>query len=234
MNTQFENSKLGYGNPNGDYWFVGPEEGGSIESIDLRMKIWEELKAEHYTDIYEFHKLFGNGTLRFFDKPVKLQSTWAGLIEILIAMRAEEYSVNRKREIQSTEFGRKTSNTCVIELLPYSSKSLTDFNWDLQNKESKVDYIKRIKAMRMILLVNQLIKYQPKVVLFYSKAYLNEWIEIIKNVAGHNIIFSQHPALPMLYYKNRNTLFVITDHPVSRSMNSIKSLIGNNINALLA
>jgi hypothetical protein len=39
MNNQFENSKLGYGSPNGDYWFVGQEEGGSIEAIDLRMKI---------------------------------------------------------------------------------------------------------------------------------------------------------------------------------------------------
>jgi len=234
MNTQFENSKLGYGNPNGDYWFVGPEEGGSIASIALRMKIWEELKAEHYADIYEFHKLFGNGTLRFFDKPVKLQGTWAGLIEILIAMRAEEYSINRKREIQSTEFGRDTSNTCVVELLPYSSKSLTDLNWDSHNKESKVDYIKRIKAMRIILLVNQLIKYQPKVVLFYSKAYLNEWIEIINKVVGTNVTFFQHPSLPIHYYKNRNTLFVITDHPVSISMNSIKTLIGNTINSLLA
>lgn len=71
-------------------------------------------------------------------------------------------------------------------------------------------------------------------VLFYSKAYLNEWIEIINKVVGNNVTFFQHPALPILYYKNRNTLFVITDHPVSISMNSIKTLIGNTINGLLA
>lgn len=234
MNTQFENSKLGYGNPNGDYWFVGPEEGGSIEAIDVRMKIWEELKAEHYADIYEFHKLFSNGTLRFFDKPIKLQSTWSGLIEILIAMRGEEYSINRKREIQSTEFGRDTSNTCIVELLPYSSKSLTDLNWDAHNKESKVDYIKRLKEMRINLLVNQLSKYQPKVIVFYSKAYLNEWIEIINKVVDKNVTFFQHPALPLLSYKSDSTLFVITDHPTSITMNSIKTVIGYNLKGLLA
>ena len=234
MNSQFENLNLGYGNPKGDYWFVGPEEGGSIESIDLRMKIWEQLKAEHYVDIYEFHKLFDNGTLRFFDKPVKLQSTWSGLIEILMAMRGEEYSVNRKRQIQSKEFGRDKSNTCVVELLPFSSQSLVDLIWDSRNKESKADYIMRLKEMRINLLVNQLIKYQPKVVVFYCKAYLNDWIEIINIVVCNNVTFYQHAALPILYYKNRKTLFVITDHPVSISMNSIKTLIGNNIKGLLA
>ena len=30
MNTQFENSKLGYGIPNGDYWFVGPDDDAEL------------------------------------------------------------------------------------------------------------------------------------------------------------------------------------------------------------
>ena len=234
VKNQFECFKLGFGNPNGDYWFVGPEEGGSSESVDLRMQIWKQLNAEHYTDIYDFHKLFNNGTLRFFDNPIKLQSTWSGLIEILMAMRGEEYSLNRKRQIQSKEFGRGNSNTCIVDLMPYSSQSLADVNWNLHHKETKADYIGRLKAMRITLLVNELITYQPKVVLFYSKSYIKQWIEIINKVVDNNVTFFQHPALPLLSYKSASTLFVITDHPTSITMNSIKTVIGYNLKGLLA
>ena len=61
-----------------------------------------------------------------------------------------------------------------------------------------------------------------------------EWIEIINKVVDNNVTFFQHPALPLLSYKSDSTLFVITDHPTSITMNSIKTVIGYNLKGLLA
>ena len=53
---KFVSTKIGYGNPKGRYWFIGPEEGGEIEGNEDRIETWAQMGAnEHFHDLKEFH-----------------------------------------------------------------------------------------------------------------------------------------------------------------------------------
>lgn len=47
----------GYGNYQGDYWFIGMEEGGgsSFEDIDKRLKTWKKRGRRELEDVAEYH-----------------------------------------------------------------------------------------------------------------------------------------------------------------------------------
>lgn len=69
---EFTQGFYGYGNCNGDCWFVGMEEGGgnSFQDIANRSSAWSQRGKRELEDVAEYHAAIG--VTCFFDDPPKL------------------------------------------------------------------------------------------------------------------------------------------------------------------
>ena len=226
----FAQTKLGYGNPKGDFWFIGPEEGGSAASLQERMNVWNELGSDkHFHDLKKFHLIFKNGTEQFFVGRVKLQKTWNGLIEILFGIQGKENTLEAKKEYQTNQLGAEDGETLLAELFPFASKSLNDSEWMELFGESKKDYWDKYANQRIELIAEQIEIYKPKLVVFYSISFQKQWMKIIESLNAQPIEMNKN-NLPITLFSNESTTFCITPHPVSIKMNGkVKYEIGKNI-----
>ena len=75
----------GYGNPGGDLWFVGMEQGGgtSFEEIQRRLAAWDKAGRAAFDDIHEY--CLAIGELRWTGPNPRIQPTWKHLIRIVLA-----------------------------------------------------------------------------------------------------------------------------------------------------
>ena len=238
--SKFSKIKLGYGNPEGDYWFIGPEEGGSIESNEDRIQVWSELGSnEHFHDMKEFHLSFSKRKddyrlNRFFiGEKSKLQSTWNGIMKILLPLTQMENTLQNRRKYQSEQLGSRNGDTIIAELYPFSSKLLDDKESMTYFGKSKKEYWKEYSPFRENLLCNQIRKYKPKVVCFYSTSFSENWQRITKELNSDFQEFQLVDDLPMSYFKNSETLFIIIPHPIARCMNHKHQQIGLAIKELI-
>ncbi len=240
FNERFSKIKIGYGNPNGKYWFIGPEEGGSIEGNKDRIEVWSELGVnEHFHDMKEFHLSLSirkddYSLNRFFiGEKSKLQSTWNGIMKILLPLSQMENTPQNRRKYQSEQLGSRNGDTIIAELYPFSSKLLDDKKSLEYFGKRKKEYWQDYAPLRETLLCNQIRKYKPKVVCFYSTSFIENWYRITKEL---NFDFQDYESindLPMRYFKNCETLFVIIPHPIARSMNGNHEKIGLAIKELI-
>lgn len=221
-------TKIGYGNPYGNYWFIGPEEGGSIASLNQRITIWNKLgKDQHFHDLKSFHLEFKNGTEYFFEGNIKLQNTWNGIIEILFGILGKEVSVEEKKIFQSTFLGSEKGETMLGELFPFSSKSLNDNDWLQFFGTTKNEYWEKYSDQRIQLLTEKIKEFKPKLVVFYSESFQSQWKEIIHALDAQQIN-TNNSDLPLVTFANDSTTFCIVPHPVSLKMNGkVKREIGS-------
>ncbi len=226
-------TKIGYGNPKGDFWFIGPEEGGSISSLNQRIAIWNQLgKNQHFHDLKSFHLEFKHGTEQFFEGKVKLQNTWNGIIEILFGILGKEVSVEEKKKYQSTFLGTDSGETMLGELFPFSSKSLNDNDWLQFFGTTKNEYWEKYSEQRIQLLTEKIKEFKPKLVVFYSESFNKQWMKIIESLKAQLVEINNN-NLPLTLFSNDSTLFCIVPHPVSIKMNGkVKYEIGRVLNEL--
>ena len=180
----------GYGNLKSDIWFIGMEEGGgsTLEEVKSRLEVWKAMGAENVVDAYEFHKKITDANGKNFDflfrerNPAN-QRTWRGLIKLLLAYKAEKYSEEEIKEKQSAGWGRLNSDNCLLELFPLPSPNANDFKyteWLGDTNFNRENYKKenenhRIEGLRKLIKENE-----PKMVIFYGKAYGDKY----KAIAG--------------------------------------------------
>jgi hypothetical protein len=229
----FSNIKIGYGNPNGNFWFIGPEEGGSIKGNKDRIETWAELgEKEHFHDMKEFHlslskrKEYDSLNRFFIGEKSKLQSTWNGIMKILLPLNQIENTLQIRREYQSQQLGSRNGDTIIAELFQLSSKSLDDKDCLEYFGRTKKEYWQDYAPLRETLLCNQIRKYKPKVVCFYSTSFIENWYRRTKELNTDFHDYESINYLPMRYFKNSEILFVIIPHPIARSMNGNHEKIG--------
>jgi hypothetical protein len=203
----------GYGNFEGEYWFVGMEEGGgnSFHEVDQRFEIWDSLGRGELLDVAQFHLKLGMP--EFFTEPVKLQSTWNKVIRIILSAEGEKVSLSSVRKYQRDDLGRRSGNSCLIELLPLPSPSTkkwlyaehTDLPF-LRNREAYRDYAIpwRIEGIR-----ERIEKYRPSAVVFYGMVYQEWWREIA------DLEFKPFEQYDFLVANSQATKFIMSKHPVA-------------------
>lgn len=201
------NTFYGYGNYQGDYWFIGMEEsGGDFETINQRINIWSKRGQQEIEDLAAYH-------LAMETWGENIQPTWKGLIRILLSAKGYK-NINTKHilEYQLNSLGRKSKETCLLELFPLPSPSIR--HW-LYNQHSQLAFLADRDTYRNYCVeqrinhISQSIQeHQPKAVIFYGKGYEYYWKKIINQ-----------EFLPtkdgFLVGENRQTLFVIAKHPVA-------------------
>lgn len=232
--VNFTSTKIGYGNPEGDYWFIGPEEGGSVSSLNQRIAIWNQLgKDQHFHDLKSFHLAFKNGTEHFFQGRIKLQKTWNGIIEILFGILDKQISLDAKKIFQSTTLGSIDGQTLLGELFPFSSKALNDKDWYYFFGSTKQNYWELYAEQRIQLLTEKIQEFSPRLVVFYSASFDKQWRTIIDSCDAIPIQ-ANNSKLPMTIFTNKKTMFCLIPHPVSLKMNGkVKHEIGVELRNLI-
>jgi len=121
--STFLPQRLGYGNPSAPYWFLGAEEGftgpgrSGLASPREYDRLCRWIEGPAVEDILAGHERIQ--ITQWFGASPTLQSTWAPLIELLLAvLRNESVGQHDVRAYQAQQWGRAGGETLVAELLP--------------------------------------------------------------------------------------------------------------------
>lgn len=227
MNTNLNDTLLehfmstfyGSGNYSGDYWFIGMEEGGgnNFEQVTKRINAWQELGETELVDIYQFHLKIGYA--EYFMDPVRSQKTWIQQARILLSSKGLPSSKDDVRIYQRDQIGRKTGETCLLELLPLPSPSLKIWNYNLwsslpflKDRNSYRDFCLpwRIEHIRL-----RIKEYRPKVVVFMGQVYSTYWYAIV----GHSANFVDQGGFSVDI--SDGTIYIITNHPAAFGVTNV-------------
>lgn len=217
----------GSGNYSGKYWFVGMEEGGgnSFDQVSSRFNAWKDLGSPELVDMYDFHVLINYP--EYFADPVKLQRTWMQQARIILSSKGLSSLTPTVKAYQRDILGRKTSETCLLELLPLPSPSTTVWNYDrwsnlpfLKNRSNYRDYCIPWRCEHIKSRINT---YQPKLVVFLGLSYSQYW----EAIAAPNIFENMGDFKAA---KSQTALFIIAKHPSTKGItNSYFESIGSYI-----
>lgn len=231
---EFVHNFYGYGTYSGQFWFIGMEEGGgdSFSEVTRRLETWASRGKREIDDVAEY--LTASGIMHLHNDRPKLQSTWNGLIRILLSSDGRTPTTEQVREYQRTSLGRLTGNTYLAELFPLPSPSLG--GW-LYAEHSTLPYLASRTVYRQTCLTfrsahfrKRICQHQPAVVVFYGLSYRKYW----RAIAGVDLL-----PEPDGVYAGRDdaTLFILARHPADRRatneyFNQIGRIIRANVGAL--
>lgn len=212
----FMSTFYGSGNYFGEYWFIGMEEGGGndLDQVSKRLTAWVELGETELVDIFRFHEKIDYP--QYFRDPVKLQKTWMQQARIVLASKGLPSTTLDVSAYQRDFIGRKTEETCLLELLPLPSPSSNIWNYNrwstlhyLKDRNTYKDYCLpcRIKHIQ-----SRIEKFKPKVVVFMGQVYSNYW----HTIAGSNVSFTDEGGFWVDH--SERTIFIITKHPAAHGV----------------
>lgn len=214
--NEFVQNFYGYGNYNGQFWFIGMEEGGgnSFSNINERLIAWSRRGRHALEDLAQYHAEIGL-TDWFNDKP-KLQPTWNKLIRILLSSNGQLPTTDPVREYQKILLGRLNGNTCLVELLPLPSPSIGLWLYAQHSQlpsylANRKTYVQWCLPSRIKHLQEQIIYYKPEAVVFYGLGYKEHW----EKIAG--IALCQESDKIYTGW-NKTTFFVMTKHPATQGV----------------
>nr|MDQ3005688.1 hypothetical protein [Chloroflexota bacterium] len=179
---EFAHSFYGYGNYNGQYWFIGMEEGGgsSFAEIAKRLSVWADRGRLELEDVAEYHNQIGLSHL-FQEKPV-IQRTWGKLIRILLSIDGIAPITEQVREYQRSSLGRLNGTMCLTELLPLPSPDIGRWIYaqcsQLPYLADRERYKHAFLMPRIKHLKQRISEHKPKAVIFYGFSYREYWQEI--------------------------------------------------------
>lgn len=211
--NEFAHNFYGYGSYSGKFWFIGMEEGGGDSSSEVtkRLETWANRGKREIDDVAEY--LTAVGITHLHNDHPELQSTWCGLIRILLSSEGETPTTEQVREYQKTSLGRLNGNTYLAELFPLPSPSLG--HW-LYAEHSTLPYLANRKAYRQTCLAfrsahfrKRISEYRPAVVVFYGLSYRRYW----QAIADVDLLQETNGV-----YTGRDgkTLFILARHPADR------------------
>ncbi len=214
---EFVQNFYGYGNYDGQFWFIGMEEGGgnSFPEVAKRLDAWALRGRRELEDVAEYHTAIGMSHL-FSNKP-KRQPAWSMLIRILLSREGHTPTIEEVREYQRASLGRPAGDTCLMELLPLPSPSTECW---LYAQHSGLSYLADRKVYKQTCLPSRIMRlrkriseYRPAKVVFYGFSYRKSWQE----VAGVDLL----PESDGVYTgRSGTTRFMLIKHPAARGVTS--------------
>lgn len=228
----FISTFYGSGSYSGDYWFVGMEEGGGNDLVQVtnRINAWKDLGGTELVDIFDFHIRINYP--EYFTNPVRLQRTWMQQARIVLSSKGLSATLPEVKTYQRDVIGRKRSETCLLELLPLPSPSTSVWNYEqwsnLSFLKSRSSYRDYCIPWRCEHIRSQINIHKPKVVVFFGLNYFQYW----QDIAGKSSNFQNKGG----YYscKSDNTLYLFAKHPAARGItNAYFESIGSYINQLI-
>jgi hypothetical protein len=186
----------GYGSWNGDYWFIGPEQGGSERKMTKRAVAFRKLDLDKdgLCDCRKFHRAIyepGDKDWHRSESLPPLQSTWHYLMLTLMSFRGKitldkpssgqalsDYQ-RPFREYQRDEWGSSEGKTCVIERsgVPFKSfKESAALRASFSQAESAE--FEAILRQRVEHIADRISEGKPEFVVIYSKSQHSYWADL--------------------------------------------------------
>ena len=210
---------FGYGTLSAKYWFIGIEEGGgkTYEEVAARLRVWHERGELELEDAGEFSAAVN---LRSWIGPKpKLQRTWSRYIRFICGAEGSRPNNEWIRQYQLESLGRSGGDSCLMNLLPFPSRSLKHWNYaassglaHLESRKAAMSYYapRRARHIRCRILENH-----PRVVLFagMDTRYKAWW----QTIAGVQFETRSVAGRPFDFGREGSTLFVVIQHPAARN-----------------
>lgn len=208
----------GYGNFEAPVWFVGMEEGlgknTSVKELEARFVAADgKMTVDMRRDMAQVPD-----HIRFFKESAPVQASWKYPIALYLYLKnRKEPSKQDIRDYQMYMLGdSELKNDAAIELMPLPSHKANEDTWiydkyGIFGLGSRSEYLNAYKPKRVRELANLIEIHSPKLVIFYSKSYLPDWIQIIGEKPKE--IISQ-----MYFIKNCKTSFCVIPQGVARGM----------------
>jgi hypothetical protein len=200
----------GYGNLKGSVWFIGMEEGlGENEGFPL-----ERFQATDGKAVVDIRSNTADDHQKFLISG-KYQPTWNRLIFVLLYQKLGRVPTKEDiRNYQINDFGRIKSDHAILELMPLPARSVVKIDWiyhdiPLIGLTHREEYLASYKPDRIQALKALIKKHQPKLVLFYSRTYFDDWQSIVPKKLKEVIPDKLHTA------KVGSTVYAVTAHPTS-------------------
>ena len=200
----------GYGNLDGSYWFIGMEEGHNLGN-DILEKRFIKTFDKNTVDIIEGLSVIKD--LKWFKPPFPpVQRTYKGYIIIKLFIELGRMpDIEEIRLFQLNQLGRefvngKANDHSILELMPLPAPSTSKNDWPykdfgIEDLSTRKKYLEKYKPIQIEKLHNLIKKHNPKLAVFYSTTYLEDW----KKVADCDLIEIQKNQY---MYDNGKTLFV--------------------------
>ena len=202
-----------------------------------------ELGSPALVDNFEFHRHVADKAGRlmeyFFASPPRSQKTWRGLIVMQLAAERREVSPDLIKQFQAAEWGRRSSNNCLLELFPLPAPKSSQWNYSAWSSidylVTKPRYIQALAPRRVRLLRSAVAQHRPKAVIFYSNTYVSYWSEIagvdFEALPERTLSWnSKERELTARIASNNGTVLVNCFHPAYQALNTeYFETIGNEI-----
>ena len=190
---------LGYGNPSGRLWFIGMEEAGSSGSghLERRVRLWTERGAKAFEDSADFKRQLGDPG-NYFGDDNRIQRTLSLLIRCEIAaFEGRQATIEDVRSYQRGMWGRPDGRSATLELSAFPQASLR--TWEMSEHvqsgqfASRRSYQNFLSDERLPVLITELRKHRPAVVVCYGRKYASYWSRLQTSVP--EVVFKEvvHP-----------------------------------------
>jgi hypothetical protein len=162
----------GFGNPDGRYWFIGPEQGGSPtrRELEQRLLAWNTRGRRPFEDLHEYHMAIDED--RWTGDDPELQPTWGPLIRTILVADDQEPTYDALLRYQTERLGRVEQETCLLELSPFPSPNQNLRLWSNLGRHLTR---RRIRQRRWEPLQELIDQYEPPVIVFYGTTCRHWW-----------------------------------------------------------
>jgi uncharacterized protein len=176
----------GFGNPRGDFWFVGMEEQGEGTDLELRWR----LSFEPVDDLMAVHHRWEqfNPDDRKFNAE-RLIPTWATMSKIVLRLKGHSDWTRSEevRRYQSERLGRLNGETFLTEILPLPARSRQD--WTAQARfVTRDEYEAEVRPNRIAMIRDLCRLHSPRYVFCYGAANWAYHKEIFNDVSFEPIV----------------------------------------------
>jgi hypothetical protein len=178
MNDKFEtlNKFKGFGNPTGDFWFIGIEEALSTTTETLKNYDKEILPTKN-GEIKETANRLGSRFTKVYDIMSKI---------VINGDNWKEYRDNRLLQADSNEF--------QMNLFPLGKPRVS--NWPTHYNElfsiPSIDiYLDHVKATRFKMLNAFWVKYHPRTTICFGTSFLNDFKAVFNLSDSEEILYKE-------------------------------------------
>lgn len=225
MLIEYSNQFKTQGNRDGEFWFLGIEEGGggSIAEVDSMLDEWDSNGRSEESVLRDPDNPSLNNQWFGTEKNtgrVNIQKTWGAQIRVLLSMKGLPCGTEDVRHYQMNAFGLAKGETCLMELLPLPNPGIDKWIYSsltkdprFSSREAFVDHVLKTRISRFIELVS---RHQPTAVIGVcyglgkllephlddvERVHANKGNRpgraIIGNIGGTVVAITYHPNTPM-------------------------------------
>jgi len=208
---------VGFGNPDGRYWFVGMEQGGgtTIPEIEARITVWGDRGHRAFENLAEYCDAFDNHA--WFGAGAKSQPTWRQLIRIYLAAEGLPHSRQDALDFQKAKLGLFDGGVCLAELSSLPIRRTADWPYaafdGLPYLASREKYQRTVAPARVSLLRGLIERHEPGVVVCYGSSY-QRW----NGLAG--CAFESTPIRSVYLAQTGTSVVLVIPHPVAHGLSN--------------